>query len=200
MDSKYSSFCLLYFHHRLCPTVCFLVGKLRQQKKKNKSQLSSWKIAVLVKVGWCEIENDWNELQHHLWVQLFPIPLSCQEAVTFMWCPVQMSQGCQKSDASPCYIHWECETQNKEALHDGGRDSPGGEPSASTLSQRSTSDLSPLSLPSEEGACMGLVPPTWPSASSLSCIPHTSNFNQVFSTQLWSLHLTVKSGCLSGAT
>lgn len=199
MDSKPSSSSLLYFHHLLRPTVCFLVGKLRQQKKENKSQLSYWKIAVLVKVGWCEIENDWNELRHHLWVQLFPVPLSCQEAVTFMWCPVQIPQGCQKSDPSPGYIHRECETRNKEALRDGGKEivlvvNPVRLPCHKGVRVTST-----LSLSQVRRGLSGTCAPASPRG------PHHSaafpTLLTLFSTQLWSLHLAVtKSECPSGST
>lgn len=170
MDSKSSSFCLFYFHHLLRTTVCFLVGKLRQQKKKNKFQLSYWKIAVLVKGGWCETENHWNELRHHLWVQLFSIPLSCQEAVTFMWCPVQMPERCQKSDPSLGYIHWECETQNKEALRDGGKHSPVVNP-VRLPHHKGIRVASALSLSQVRRVPVWDLYPPSPKASSLSCIP-----------------------------
>lgn len=48
-------------HHLLLPTVCCLTGKLRQERNNNTPGLSYWTTAVLVKAGWCEVENGWNK-------------------------------------------------------------------------------------------------------------------------------------------
>lgn len=123
------------------------------------------------------------------------LPRSCY----FYVMPCTNATGMPKIWPSPGYIHRECETRNKEALRDGGKEIVLVVNPVRLPCHKGVRVTSALSLSQVRRGLSGTCAPASPRG------PHHSaafpTLLTLFSTQLWSLHLTVtKSECPSGST